>query len=438
MTMSANTTTAPSRINSTTTTTAKPLTAKQLAKQQHKEQASIQRLHQRISHAQLKGNLSLQEIHIQYDPELLTLSSTGNIVESLNGQLQADGYKQLGQDANLPSQLLDVWQQPQRHHSGSSNGNVSSSNNVNTKQTVVSHTTTHSCLLPSTIELYRCAIDLSALVNERRVVKQVNTSVASCQHVIYCASAADLHQLVLSRSNGGDNNALLQKIQHMLSLYNNSVRIAMLILLQDSTSTGNNRSSTNSNSNSKATPLTSSEFLRLEDTLTCISLICNAFVWRIFSSVDELCSYAVRVVKTVSKTPYKLRPQQQMNADGNDENAAVDDNVRIHDSLYSVPTGRTMGMKGGDRSVKRVRATLHEQYICYLMAIPQMSEDRARAIVNAYPTFHQLMRAYARCDSTEQRMNMLADIKVGDRRLGVLSQKVYHCLYGNNPNAPID
>lgn len=81
-------------------------------------------------------------------------------------------------------------------------------------------------------------------------------------------------------------------------------------------------------------------------------------------------------------------------------------------------------VRGPERGVRR---TLTDIWKTYLMQIDQVSEDKARRIVNTYPTFSSLWNAYEGL-SVGDGEELLVD-KLSNRHETVLSQRVYKWLY---------
>jgi len=92
------------------------------------------------------------------------------------------------------------------------------------------------------------------------------------------------------------------------------------------------------------------------------------------------------------------------------------------------PTAVTMAVAAKVTGMEKgVRRTLTDSWILYLMQIDQISEDKARKIVDIYPTFSSLWSAYS-SSSVEEGEKLLAD-KLSNRNESVLSRKVYRWLY---------
>lgn len=81
-------------------------------------------------------------------------------------------------------------------------------------------------------------------------------------------------------------------------------------------------------------------------------------------------------------------------------------------------------VRGPERGVRR---TLTDSWMSYLMQIDQVSEDKARRILNVYPTFSSLWNAYEGL-SVEEGEKLLVD-KLSNRHETALSQRVYRWLY---------
>jgi hypothetical protein len=69
----------------------------------------------------------------------------------------------------------------------------------------------------------------------------------------------------------------------------------------------------------------------------------------------------------------------------------------------------------------------------YLLLVPGVSEARAAAIVNQYPTLRSLHSALAACQSDQQRVSLVAELRSADnggRRLGdVLARRIVTCVH---------
>ena len=156
------------------------------------------------------------------------------------------------------------------------------------------------------------------------------------------------------------------------------------------------------------------------------------YKYRLLDTINDTVDYVVKLIRNYSRIPYKS------------------------DLDAGISTARTLTMKSNDASARRVRSTYTEQYICYLMQIPGLSEDRVTAIANKYPTFKSLYSAYENCTNDTQRNNLVAvcamyplicivyqdiyinlfgnynilqDVKVSNRRIGVLSERLCRAVY---------
>lgn len=81
----------------------------------------------------------------------------------------------------------------------------------------------------------------------------------------------------------------------------------------------------------------------------------------------------------------------------------------------------------------RVRGTEeYAEWMNFLLQIPQVSEAKAEAIVQAYPNFASLFQAYHACSSDTERAMLLTDVSFGSRGafIGhIVSSAVYHSVF---------
>jgi len=98
------------------------------------------------------------------------------------------------------------------------------------------------------------------------------------------------------------------------------------------------------------------------------------------------------------------------------------------EQFKSKPTVISMAVAAKVTGIERgTRKTLTDSWILYLMQIDKISEDKARRIVNVYPTFSSLWNTYSRL-SVEEGEKLLVD-KLSNRHETTLSQRVYRWLY---------
>jgi adenylosuccinate synthase len=68
-----------------------------------------------------------------------------------------------------------------------------------------------------------------------------------------------------------------------------------------------------------------------------------------------------------------------------------------------------------------------------MMCIQGVSEAIANAICFEYPDFNHLIRSYETMDTTEEKEEMLKDLKTTKKKIGpVLSKRIYHCTVRDN------
>ncbi|XP_041351019.1 crossover junction endonuclease MUS81-like isoform X2 [Gigantopelta aegis] len=86
-------------------------------------------------------------------------------------------------------------------------------------------------------------------------------------------------------------------------------------------------------------------------------------------------------------------------------------------------------------SLKSKNLTVHEMFGKQLIQLHGMSADKAKAIVDQYPTVMHLYDAYSSCHTDKERESLLANIKVGKlgRNMGIgQSRQICHLYWTNS------
>lgn len=99
---------------------------------------------------------------------------------------------------------------------------------------------------------------------------------------------------------------------------------------------------------------------------------------------------------------------------------AKNSKINIHDEY----------IKSTVEPVRKDNITPNIAFIRQLSIIPGMSVIKSKVIAEIYPSFVKLIEAYNKLDSEDQKIKMLIDIKVNNRKIGKqLSERVYRYLY---------
>eukprot|EP01134_Creolimax_fragrantissima_P003866 CFRG3866T1 len=81
------------------------------------------------------------------------------------------------------------------------------------------------------------------------------------------------------------------------------------------------------------------------------------------------------------------------------------------------------------RNKKSQVLTVQLMFAKQLMCIKGMTAEKARAVVEVYPCVQSLVEAYSKCDSTDERRELLANIEYESGRLRTLGKKMSDTLY---------
>lgn len=354
-------------------TATRPRTAKQLQKLAEKEH----RLQRRLLNCVARGDLSLLEIQCLFCSTL-----PHHVIDTIRSTLHAETQAQLQENAKLENdQYQKVMQQCNQQPFACCTVSVDAS------------------VLHHTIRLQYVNMDsLSLLQGELR--RAACNTISSVSQVLLLLSGQELIDLFdqAAAEKSSMSSCVYNYIQRVSTACNN----APVTLL----CTGLYRLITHSAAVRTRIGSCSDVNSMLTD-VWCMSG--GTYKYRICDTLHDTIEYTTKLVRSFSRTPYKS------------------------DLDTGVLTGRTLSMKSND-SNKRVAATYSEQYICYLMQIPGLSEERVTAITQKYPTFHALYTAYQQCGTEVERKVLLSELRVSDRRIGVLSERVGQAIYSQQPH----
>ncbi|KAK3779037.1 hypothetical protein RRG08_034295 [Elysia crispata] len=84
-----------------------------------------------------------------------------------------------------------------------------------------------------------------------------------------------------------------------------------------------------------------------------------------------------------------------------------------------------------EAAVKHKDLKVTELFAKQLIQVPGVSAERAKAIINVYPTLSLLLDAYKKCNNAKDREKLLATVKYGknERNLGIAISRMLHMLY---------
>ncbi|GFR66443.1 crossover junction endonuclease MUS81 [Elysia marginata] len=91
-----------------------------------------------------------------------------------------------------------------------------------------------------------------------------------------------------------------------------------------------------------------------------------------------------------------------------------------------------------EAAIKHKDLNVTELFAKQLIQVPGISADKAKAIINVYPTLSSLMDAYQNCSNVKDSEKLLATIKFGknERNLGIAVSRMLHMLYTQQDSLP--
>ncbi len=108
-------------------------------------------------------------------------------------------------------------------------------------------------------------------------------------------------------------------------------------------------------------------------------------------------------------------------------------------TLCRIGSNESLNLNFGD--IPKSAKSIPDTWLRFLLQIKGLTEERAKAVIDVYPTLHKLFAEYEKVTVTEGE-NLLANVSVriggrsqNSKKFGpVLSKKVYYSLMGEDPD----